>query len=772
MTSILRKQPSRGFVLSRCESPLVFLLCFFAFLFSSYGFALELDTKLSQVPPAGSIYYKEDKSGRLDISQVLKLEKDDFVAFQGLIPAFGFDKTIWLKLSLENKSENSANRYLEIAYPLINEIDVFIVDPNENIVSHRKAGHSFPFDKREIADPGFIFNLTLEPNEIQFIYIRASSPGALDIPLKIWQVDDFHSKRMGFMVAQGFYYGCILIMAGYNFFLFVSTRAKSYLFYSFFGLSFALFTSILRGFLFQFAHPNSPGITNIILPVAMATNIWVTMRFIISFLNLNETSPKLFRVLNIYSHGLAMLIVIGPFFPYSISIPVFTTLGTIDCVIGLTTGLREWKKGKREARYFVSAWAVYGVGSILLSSAKFGFLSTNFLTIYAQQIGSVLDVLLLSFALADRLNTLKDSNEKYIKALDDQINRIEQLVEEKTANISSILTHIKQGILIFGKDLHIDPHHSNYLEKIFETIDFKKEITVVNLLECDSSFEKSDINNAVSTLMRSFEQDASEFEMIRSDLPNQMVIDVKGNEKILELDWQAVGPEMHICKKIILVVKDITEVNTLILQNQMEFLNSEIRVHSLNEQMKPHFLFNCLNVIDNLIMVSPIQASEAIGKLAELYRYILKGAKQHFWTLEDEITLVVDALDLQKIRFQEKIEYSIEFDEQIETTSIYVPCLMLHTIVENAVKHAVLENPAGGRITVKIHKGNVGYEIKVIDTGPGDFVNLQSTKVGTGTGLENTRQRLFRIYGEKSRFAVSLDSKGSEVNFWISGRKS
>jgi LytS/YehU family sensor histidine kinase len=188
--------------------------------------------------------------------------------------------------------------------------------------------------------------------------------------------------------------------------------------------------------------------------------------------------------------------------------------------------------------------------------------------------------------------------------------------------------------------------------------------------------------------------------------------------------------------------------------------------------MKPHFLFNCLNVIDNLIMESPTQASEAIGKLADLYRYILKGAKQHFWPLDDEVNLVVDALDLQKIRFQEKIEYSIEIDEQIEKAEVFVPCLMLHTLVENAVKHAVLENPDGGWIKIKILKANVGYEVKVIDTGPGEFVNLKSKKAGTGTGLENTRQRLFRIYGDKARFTVRLDSNGSEVNFWISGRKS
>jgi hypothetical protein len=770
--TLLKKLTTHGLTLFWQGSFLLFFVCYSVFLFDSDAFSLELDAKLSQVPPAGSIFYMEDQSGRLEISQVLKLENDTFAAFNESTPAFGFDKTVWLKFSLENRTGKLAVRYLEIAYPLINEIDLFIVDPNKNIISHRKTGHSFPFEHREVADPGFIFNLALEPNEIQAIYIRASSPGALDIPVKIWHTEDFHSKKQGFMVAQGFYYGCILIMVGYNFFLFSSTRAKSYLFYAFFGLSFAVFTSILRGFLFQFAYPESPEMTNILLPVAMATNIWVTMRFIISFLNLNTTSPKLFRVLNVYSHCLAALIVIGPIFPYSISIPLFTTLGTVDCVIGLTTGLREWKKGKREARYFISAWAVYGIGSILLSSAKFGFLPTNFLTTYIQQIGSVLDVLLLSFALADRLNTLKESNEKYIKALDDQINIIEQLVEEKTANISSILTHIKQGILIFGKDLRIDPHHSNYLEKIFETIDFKNETSVITLLECDNSLEKSEINDAVATLLQSFQRNASEFEQARSDLPSQMVIDINGNEKILELDWQAVGPVKQVCRKIMLVIKDITEVNTLILQNQMEFLNSEIRVHSLNEQMKPHFLFNCLNVIDNLIMESPTQASEAIGKLADLYRYILKGAKQHFWPLDDEVNLVVDALDLQKIRFQEKIEYSIEIDEQIEKAEVFVPCLMLHTLVENAVKHAVLENPDGGWIKIKILKANVGYEVKVIDTGPGEFVNLKSKKAGTGTGLENTRQRLFRIYGDKARFTVRLDSNGSEVNFWISGRKS
>ncbi len=198
----------------------------------------------------------------------------------------------------------------------------------------------------------------------------------------------------------------------------------------------------------------------------------------------------------------------------------------------------------------------------------------------------------------------------------------------------------------------------------------------------------------------------------------------------------------------------------------VERLNSEIRSRSLVDQMRPHFLFNSLNAISNLVYDSSEKASEAIYKLADLYRLILESTNSHTWKFSQEIRLVEDYLELQIIRFSDRIKYSIEY-ENADAEKIEFPCLMLHTLVENSFKHALSLNINGGYINIKISASSSGYLITVEDSGSGYAATGEV--MGTGTGLENTRKRLLNMYGKKSRFSTKFSSQGSQVSFWISG---
>jgi tetratricopeptide (TPR) repeat protein len=198
----------------------------------------------------------------------------------------------------------------------------------------------------------------------------------------------------------------------------------------------------------------------------------------------------------------------------------------------------------------------------------------------------------------------------------------------------------------------------------------------------------------------------------------------------------------------------------------VERLNSEIRSRSLVDQMRPHFLFNSLNAISYLVYDSAEKASQAIYKLADLYRLILESTNSHTWKFSKEISLVEDYLDLQIIRFDDRVKYSIEY-ENVDVEKIEFPCLMLHTLVENSFKHALSLNIDGGYINIKISASSGGYSITVEDSGSGKAAT--GGVMGTGTGLENTRKRLLNMYGKKSRFSTYFSSHGSRVSFWISG---
>lgn len=203
--------------------------------------------------------------------------------------------------------------------------------------------------------------------------------------------------------------------------------------------------------------------------------------------------------------------------------------------------------------------------------------------------------------------------------------------------------------------------------------------------------------------------------------------------------------------------------------NQLERLNSEIRAKTLHDQMQPHFLFNCLGMITNQVRGVSKEAEDSLHTLSDLYRQILLSSDQFSWKVSEELAVIEDYLKLQKQRFGDRISYQIDCD--VDPDSIEVPCMVLQTLVENAVKHGISKHIKGGFIQVSInHKPESGYWVRVVDSGT-DRKAKQSkvTPQGTGTGLRNTQQRLRNMYGDQARFLFHQEESMTTVAFWISG---
>ncbi len=189
-------------------------------------------------------------------------------------------------------------------------------------------------------------------------------------------------------------------------------------------------------------------------------------------------------------------------------------------------------------------------------------------------------------------------------------------------------------------------------------------------------------------------------------------------------------------------------------ENEFARLASEAQLTALRSQINPHFLFNALTTIGYLIKTSPDQAFDTLLRLTQLLRGVLKTTTE-FSKLGDEIRLVESYLDIERARFEEKLNVSISVPKDLEQEK--VPPLILQPIVENAIKHGISENRKGGELKITASRvkrnGAEHLSLKVWDSGAG--INAPKANGGTGLGLENVRRRLAVYYGEGAKFRLT-----------------
>ncbi|MBI2519399.1 MAG: histidine kinase [Bdellovibrio sp.] len=200
---------------------------------------------------------------------------------------------------------------------------------------------------------------------------------------------------------------------------------------------------------------------------------------------------------------------------------------------------------------------------------------------------------------------------------------------------------------------------------------------------------------------------------------------------------------------------------------KLQALNAENELHVLKNQMRPHFLFNTLNGLSELIESDPQRASIMTQMLADLYREILKNSKTKTVKLVDEISLVEKYIKLEQYRYGKRLDYKISLSQDpVELEKIYIPSLVVQTLVENAIKHGISPAIEGGIIDISVVSNNGGHQVTVENTG----APVTESKGGTGIGITNTISRLHLLYGERHGF--SLTSKNKTIaTFWMTGEK-
>jgi two-component system LytT family sensor kinase len=206
----------------------------------------------------------------------------------------------------------------------------------------------------------------------------------------------------------------------------------------------------------------------------------------------------------------------------------------------------------------------------------------------------------------------------------------------------------------------------------------------------------------------------------------------------------------------------VTEQVQAFHESELRRLAADAELRALQAQINPHFLFNALNTLYGLMPRQAADARELVLSLAEVLRYLLRN-DQTTIPLEEELRIVEAYLRIEAHRLGPRLRQEIKVDP--EARRIPIPILSIQPLVENAIKHGIAGNTAGGLVRLQAHLSPEGLEVVVEDTGPG--FPAPAFRSGAGVGLENVTRRLQLAYGAAAAPRIQTGPTGTVVRFTI-----
>ncbi|WP_227537623.1 sensor domain-containing diguanylate cyclase [Marinobacter litoralis] len=309
------------------------------------------------------------------------------------------DKDYWLKVSLP---VDKRNRLLVIGYPLLDEVSVYWTVAGQLIETHH-TGDKLPFSSRPIVHRNFVF-LVPASTEPLTAWVRAHTDGSAQIPVSVTASAEFLAKEQASFGWQAMFVGVVLALVLYNFFLFVMVRDTTYLWYVATVFTTSLVQLNFNGLLFQWLWPNTPWLNEFVTAPLVGAALIFGVTFTIKFLSLRHFSLASYRLLWLIRLLAILLLGYSIFVSYHTGIALVSALAAIGTPMVWLVALRLWRRGQALAGYYVLAWTPLLVGHLALATSKLGLIPRSLFTEMAPQAGVAIEAVLLSFALAYRIN--------------------------------------------------------------------------------------------------------------------------------------------------------------------------------------------------------------------------------------------------------------------------------------------------------------------------------------------------------------------------------
>ncbi len=420
-----------------------------------------------QLELGDKLHYLEDADDQLRIDDLLS-QPNQWQPVDSAVPNFGFTRSaFWFHAELHNDLGRDVSYLLEIANPILDYADLYLVKDGQ-VIDTLHTGDQRPFDDRPIDHRNLLLPLNLAGDDTVELYIHARTDGAMQLPVTLWETTRFYEQDQYAFAWQLIFAGIMLALAVYNFSLLFAVKDISYLWYSLNVVALLFIQLSLRGVTFQFLWPAWPELNNIVLVASGTLSVGFASLFTYTLLDIKRYG----RFLRTFVLGTAAVgfisCALSLFMDYAASIRLLVLVAAIAAPTVWLIGIYLWYKGNPLAKLYTIAWAMLHLGHLVLVFSKMGVLPRSMLFEYAPQIGASIEVMLLSLALAYRINIerrrrflaqanaldaerdARTANERALQVQQEANEQLEDRVTERTRELQAANRRLEEMSAIDG----------------------------------------------------------------------------------------------------------------------------------------------------------------------------------------------------------------------------------------------------------------------------------------------------------------------------------
>ena len=373
----------------------------------------------------------EDPGGELSLQMVTSPEfASRFRPNKKGIPNLGYtNSAFWLRFKIKNEARSRSPWVLELFQSNMSYIDLYLLSSDGEIISEKKTGSMRPIETRDHKYHNIVFLLRFPKPNTHTVYMRLKSEQSMTIPLNLWSMTAFMNRSQSNYLIIGAYIGILLIMMGYNIFLLLSLKDRSYFYYTVSILTILMFSLSVQGLALIYLWPKLLAWNRLSLLIFAGLMVISFIKFTDMFLLAKKQMPRLHLIANISMSMMGILVLLAFFTKYGLIVRPLVITSMFCPIIIVLMSVAAIRKGFRPARYFLLSMAVVSISGFIYLLVRLGILPSNPVFENGFYFGNILFVLLMSLALADRIKVFRSEKEKAIRDLKTSEERFRVLVE-------------------------------------------------------------------------------------------------------------------------------------------------------------------------------------------------------------------------------------------------------------------------------------------------------------------------------------------------------
>lgn len=430
-------------LLRSCLSCLLLLLCGAAGAAES----LVLEARAGRVSLDSHLAYLEDPTLQLTLDQIRAPDRQWTDNGNDVLNKSYSDSAWWVHLQLVNPLPDEQSRLIEISYAVLDYIDLYVVS-GDQVVQQYKMGDKLPYRERLFDHRFFVIPLDWQPRQTLDIYLRVRTSSSVQVPLTLWQSDEFFGFDTTRTILQGIFFGTMLVIAVYNLLIYFVLGERTYILYVGYVLCMPAFLASLGGHTFRYFWPTLTEWNDESIIVFLAGVVVFAATFTRRFLDLRNFNRGLDIALIVTAVAGGVMVLTAFMLPYRYNIRTLIPLAAAGCIICFIAGIYCWYRHQETAKYYTIAWGCMLSGGLILALNKYDLIPANIFTEYATHIGSSLEVVLLSFALAERINAERrlrfEAQAQALKTTQRMNEELEGRVHERTRELEALTLRLRE----------------------------------------------------------------------------------------------------------------------------------------------------------------------------------------------------------------------------------------------------------------------------------------------------------------------------------------